>query len=110
MIKKIKVCFQGHDEELTVSEIKKKLSDRDNFWATKDFIDGNDGLPVPLWTWLEQLAEEQEGFYYANKQDNHDYWAQEDRISDDPEIRPSRVDPIDHLEKRMLLDQEMDNT
>jgi hypothetical protein len=36
---------------------------------------------------LEQLAEEQEGYYYANKQANHDYWLQEDRISDDPEIR-----------------------
>ena len=34
-----------------------------------------------------QLAEEQEGVYYANKQANHDYWAQENRISNDPEIR-----------------------
>jgi|TARA_R100000541_G_scaffold42445_1_gene49754 hypothetical protein len=85
--KQIKVWFEGRDEEFTISQIKKKLLDRDNFWATKDFIDSNDGLPVPLWTWLEQLAEEQEGYYYANKQANHDYWLQEDRISDDPEIR-----------------------
>ena len=32
------------------------------------------------------------------------------RIVDKREDQPSRVDPIDHLEKRMLLDQEMDNT
>jgi len=32
-------------------------------------------------------VEEQEGFYYANKQANQDYWVQENRISDDPEIR-----------------------
>ena len=87
MIKKLKVWFEGRDEEFTVAQIKKKLLDRDNFWATKDFIESNEGLTVPLWTWLEQLAEEQEGFYYANKQANHDYWAQEARISDDPEIR-----------------------
>ena len=85
--KQIKVWFEGRDGEFTISQIKKKLLDRDNFWATKDFIDSNDGLPVSLWTWLEQLAEEQEGYYYANKQANHDYWLQEDRISDDPEIR-----------------------
>jgi len=87
MTKKYTVTLEGRELDLSVADIKRKILNIDNVWSTKDFIDGNDNLPMPLFTWLEQLAEEQEGFYYANKQANQDYWAQENRISDDPEIR-----------------------
>ena len=86
-MKKYTVRLQGRELDLSAAEIKRKILNLDNVWLTKDFIDGNEGLPVPLWTWLEQLAEEQEGIYYANKQANQDYWFQENRISDDPEIK-----------------------
>ena len=87
MFKKIKVNLEGRQLDLSVADIKRKILNIDNVWSTKDFIDGNDNLPMPLFTWLEQLTEEQESVYYANKQSNHDYWAQENRISNDPEIK-----------------------
>ena len=86
-MKKYTVNLEGRELNLSVAEIKRKILNIDNVWSTKDFIDGNDNLPMPLFTWLNQLAEEQEGVYYANKQANHDYYAQENRISNDPEIR-----------------------
>lgn len=87
MTKKYTVTLQGRKLDLSVADIKRKILNLDSVWDTKDFIDGNDNLPMPLFTWLEQLAEEQEGVYYANKQANHDYFAQENRISSDPEIK-----------------------
>ena len=86
-MKKYTVNLEGRELNLSVAEIKRKILNIDNVWTTKDFIDGNDNLPMPLFTWLNQLVEEQEGVYYANKQANHDYYAQENRISDDPEIK-----------------------
>ena len=84
---KYTINLEGRELNLSIADIKRKILNIDNVWTTKDFIDGNDNLPMPLFTWLNQLVEEQEGVYYANKQSNHDYYAQENRISNDPEIK-----------------------
>jgi len=86
-MKKYTITLQGRELDLSVADIKRKILNLDNVWDTKDFIDGNNNLPISLFTWLNELVQEQEGFYYANKQANQDYWVQENRISDDPEIR-----------------------
>jgi len=61
-MKKYTITLEGRQLDLSVADIKRKILNMDNVWSTKDFIDGNDNLPMPLFIWLEQPCRRARGF------------------------------------------------
>ena len=87
-IMKKKYIINRQDYFLTEKEVLNKLERMDNSLITDGFImDYEDQISVDLYTKIQDLLENQEGYNRAISYENKIYYDQLERTSNDPEIK-----------------------
>ena len=85
---KKKYIINRQDYFLTEKEVLNKLERMDNSLITDGFImDYEDQISVDLYTKIQDLLENQEGYNRAISYENKIYYDQLERTSNDPEIK-----------------------
>ena len=85
---KKKYVINRQDYFLTEKQVLNKLERMDDSLITDGFImDYEDQISVDLYTKIQDLLENQEGYNRAISYENKIYYDQLDRTSDDPEIK-----------------------
>lgn len=85
---KKKYVINRQDYFLTEKEVLNKLERMDDSLITDGFImDYEDQISVDLYTKIQDLLENQEGYNRAISYENKIYYDQLERTSDDPEIK-----------------------